>query len=212
MIMDTTSVNELIDLDPKLTAEEIVHIQLLSSDGTSTDVPFKREEFDRLSRKAADANMEVGEYIKKKLDKALTFARSIPSADENVRRLVEAAIERVSFGGCPFVTEISLDRTLGKLYTVINIVNRETGEPGSAQFSDSLPPVLASVEHAIDWIYARVRNVWIHELNEVFLVDGKQRRDLHDDKGGTIYPPEDVSRNELAEFKLQLAAFLMNHR
>jgi hypothetical protein len=136
----------------------------------------------------------------------------VSSTEENVQRLVEAAIARISFGGCPFRTEVKLDRELGKLFTLIDIVDPETGEDSGGQFGDKLPPILSSVEHAIDWIYARVRDVWIHELNEVFLVDGKQKRDLHDAEGNTIPPPEDAPRNELAEFKLQLAAFLMNHR
>jgi hypothetical protein len=59
-------VDEPIDIGP-----ETVHVQLLNPDGTATDVPFTRKEFDRLSSEAVAANMEIAEYIKQKIEKTV---------------------------------------------------------------------------------------------------------------------------------------------
>ena len=136
--------------------------------------------------------------------------RGLTPAEENVQKLVEAAIARISFAACPFQTEVRLDHDLGKLYTTVAASMPEKSEYDAAQFGDKLPPALASVDHAIEWIYMRVHDVWIHELNEVFLVDGSRRRDLHDEQGDTIPAPEDAGTHALADFKRRLAAFLMD--
>jgi hypothetical protein len=130
-------------------------------------------------------------------------------AEQHVHAIVEDAIGRVSFWSCPFNTEMKLDRDDGKFHVLINIVNLDNAETGTSDFSWKLPPILVSGEHAIEWIYGCVREAWVHELNEVFFVDGARRRDLHDAEGRTVVPPEEADRNELDAFKIQLAAFLM---
>lgn len=128
-----------------------------------------------------------------------------------IEQHVDAAIRSVSFPSCPFHTKIKRDRKSGKFQVTIDIVDRKTGEPACAQFGWNLPVFLSSTEHAVDWIYQCVRETWVHELNEIFFVDGKRRRDLHDAEWFAILPPEEVAYHELSAFKIQLAAFLGNH-
>lgn len=128
-----------------------------------------------------------------------------------IEQHLDAAIRSISFPSCPFHTKIKRDRRSGKFHVTIDIIDRKTGEPAQAQFGWNLPMYLFSTEHAVDWIYQRVRETWLHELNEIFFVDGKRRRDLHDAEGFAIMPPEELAYHELIAFKAQLAAFLGNH-
>lgn len=75
------------------------------------------------------------------------------------------------------------------------------------RFSWQLPVALMSREHALDWIYAYVREVWVHELNEWLCVDGKRRHDLHDADGHALEPPGE--RTNLAVLKHDIFALLM---
>jgi hypothetical protein len=109
--------------------------------------------------------------------------------------LIESAIKSISFAACPFHTEIKLDRRRNKFYVQLNSNDRETGEPAVISFISDVP-LLTSLKQAIDWIYARTRDAWIHELNEVFFVDGAQRYDLHDN-GCLVIPPDEAKRRQL---------------
>ncbi len=90
----------------------------------------------------------------------------------------------------------------------LDIFDRDTGTPVTIDLRDDLPTFLISREHALDWIYARVRDAWVHELNEALFVDGTRRRELHNARGQTIPPPDEAARSELDAFKVQLATFL----
>ena len=79
-----------------------------------------------------------------------------------------------------------------RLVVQMNVLDRDTGDPQTLRVFWRLPPVLPTLEHAIDWIYARVRESWAHELNEALHVGGIRRRDLHNERGGAMPPPPDT--------------------
>lgn len=126
-----------------------------------------------------------------------------------VRDLVAQVVRDVTFVRAAIETRIAVKSDGFHVY--LDVAHRETGKKITLDLCWGLPPLLASRAHAVDWIYACVRDAWVHELNEALLVGGVLRHDLHDDLGRTIPPPDEggVARSEMDTFKVQLAAFLM---
>jgi len=85
-----------------------------------------------------------------------------------------------------------LELTRFGLRITVSTRDRETGSPIGITFTHKLPPPSSlpflTSEIVIEWIYACIRDAWVHELNEALFVRGKRRRDLHDGKGKTIRP------------------------
>jgi len=91
----------------------------------------------------------------------------------------------------------------------LDCAHRDTGVESTLDLRWDLPPLLLSREHALDWIYACIREAWVHELNEALFVDGARRRDLHNERGQTILPPDKAAGSAVDAFKLELATFLL---
>jgi len=133
-------------------------------------------------------------------------SRRSPSA-KAARDLIIQATQDISLVHPAIRTELAVKPAVFRVR--LDILNRETGKPCTIDFTWPLPPLLSSREHALDWIYACVRDAWVHELNEALFVDGIRRHELHTDGGQVIPPPgEDARAGDLASFKVQLAAFL----
>ena len=128
-----------------------------------------------------------------------------PSA-EAARDLVVAAASAVEFVFAVIPTRIVIESD--GFHIQIDTLNRETGNPSTIDLRWDMPPLLSSREHALDWIYSCARDAWVHELNEALFVDGARRRELHSGTGQTIPPPDEVAKSALDSFKCQLAAFL----
>jgi hypothetical protein len=126
---------------------------------------------------------------------------------KQTRRRVLRAIRRISFEADPFSTTLSLDRK-SKLWVGLSVICRDTGEPVTIRFGNELPLLFLSDEEVVDWIYMRVRAAWVHELNEALFVDGARRRDLHDERGNTIDPPEDRLLRDVQYVGIRLATLL----
>jgi hypothetical protein len=122
--------------------------------------------------------------------------RSIKRTIAQDQLLVARAIARISFAACPLHTEIKIDRRRNRLRIILRVNAHETGELLCLELSRIIP-LLASVDQAIDWIYACTREAWVHELNEVLLLDGTRRHDLHDSSGHAIMPPDEAARGRL---------------
>jgi hypothetical protein len=129
------------------------------------------------------------------------------SAAKAARFLVGRAVCSINFVHSAIPTRLIVKAD--GLHVQIDSFERETGDEVVVDLRYPLPPLLTDRDHAVDWIYAQVRDAWVHELNEALFVDGFRRRNLHDANGQTIPPPEDAARGELHTFKTQLAAFLM---
>ena len=127
-------------------------------------------------------------------------------AAKAARDLIVRAVRDIDFVHAAIPTKLVIE-TDG-FHVQIDILDRETGEPCTIDLRWDLPPLLTSREHALDWIYACVRDAWVHELNEALFVDGFRRRELHNNRGQTIPPPDEAAKGELDSFKVQLAAFL----
>lgn len=128
-------------------------------------------------------------------------------AEKAARELIVQAVRDITFVHAAISTELVIEPD--GFHVSLVIFDRETGEPCAIDLRWDLPPFLLSHEHAIDWIYTCVREAWVHELNEALFVDGIRRRNLHNDRGQTILPPDEVASSDLNTFKIQLAAFLM---
>lgn len=126
------------------------------------------------------------------------------------RKFIRSAVDRVSFAADPFGTKLSLARQ--RLWVSIQVVGVDTHEAAAVSFGSVFPTCLLSEDEAIEWICVCVRSAWIHELNEMLCVDGRRRRDLHDDRGSTIAPPEDEILGNLRVFKARLDTFLRDAR
>jgi len=136
----------------------------------------------------------------------LALVPPITEAAKLARELVEVTVNHVDFVNPAIPTRISVESD--GFHVQIDTRDRKTGEPCMIDLRWDLPPILNDREHALDWIYACVREAWVHELNEALFVDGKRRRELHDDQGRTIAPPDEAARSELDTFKVKLARFL----
>jgi hypothetical protein len=136
-----------------------------------------------------------------------TSERLQHTAAQEAADLVLQAVRSIDFVHAAIKTELLVEPD--GFHVRLDVANRETGEPVTLDLRWNLPPFLISREHAIDWIYACVREAWVHELNEALFVDGARRRDLHNGSGQTIPPPDEAARCALDVFKMQLAAFLM---
>ena len=136
-----------------------------------------------------------------------TSRRLQRTAAEEIADLIIQAVRSVDFFHPAIKTELLVEPD--GFHVHLDVLDRETGDPVTIDLRWDLPPFLTSREHALDWIYACVREAWVHELNEALFVDGVRRRDLHNGRGQTIPPPDEAARCELDAFKMQLAAFLM---
>lgn len=111
---------------------------------------------------------------------------------------VRAALATVSFLFMALPTRVDflmaarVRRRGPRLRVTINTLDRDTGDPIQLGMYWSIPPSLPTNEHAIDWIYACVRETWVHELNEAFHMNEGRRRDLHFDNGSSRPPPPDL--------------------
>jgi|ERR1700751_2873026 len=115
---------------------------------------------------------------------------------KEVLDLILEAVESIDFVNAAIKTEIHVEPD--GFHVRLDIFDRETGDPGVLDLRWDLPPFFASREQALDWIYARVREAWVHELNEALFVDGTRRRDLHNARGQTITPPEETILSNLS--------------
>ena len=107
--------------------------------------------------------------------------------------LLAALIPRVKFLHAGIPTRIA--RRGSKFFVYLDTCNRDTGEPCVIRMSWTIPPATEATEEMwLDWIYWCVKYAWVHELNEAMHLDGKRRRDLHDETGRTIPPPGDADR------------------
>jgi len=135
-----------------------------------------------------------------------TRSPALPPAAQVARDLLVAATRDVDFVYPAVPTRLVIEPD--GFHVQLDIFDRETGAPVAIDLRWDMPPLLISREHALDWIYSCVRDAWVHELNEALFVDGTRRRELHNDHGQTIPPPDEAARGELDSFKVQLAAFL----
>jgi hypothetical protein len=127
-------------------------------------------------------------------------------AEKSARDLIVQAARDITFIHAAIRTELAVEPD--GFHVKIDTVHRETGGEVTIDLRWDLPPFLLSRESALDWIYACVRDAWVHELNEALFVDGRRRRELHNDRGQTIPPPDEAARGALDSFKVQLATFL----
>ena len=108
---------------------------------------------------------------------AQVAAPSTTDAAALVRELVGRAISRIRFTYAAIPTTLTFDED--RFAVDLVALDRETGESTTVRLLYWLPPVLASQDAAVEWIYRCVREGWVHELNEAIFVDGTRRRDLH---------------------------------
>jgi hypothetical protein len=128
------------------------------------------------------------------------------AARQAARKLLLRTAREITFVNAALCTRLVV--ASDGLHVKLDTRHRDTGEEITVDLRWELPPLLLSREQALDWIYACVREAWVHELNEALFVSGVRRRDLHDGQGKTILPPD----NEVTVFKMQLAAFLMGRQ
>lgn len=138
--------------------------------------------------------------------KKVSSAPAISPTAKAARDLVVAAARDVEFVFAAIPTRLVI--APDGFHIQIDTLNRETGDPSTIDLRWDMPPLLSSREHALDWIYSCARDAWVHELNEALFVDGARRRELHNGDGQTIPPPDEAARSALDSFKCQLAAFL----
>lgn len=109
--------------------------------------------------------------------------------------LLEQAVTRVSFVRSAINTAISLEADGFHVHLCTR--HRDTNEEICIDLRWDFPRRLSSFDDAVDWIYSCVREAWVHELNEALFVDGTRRRDLHDEQGRTVMPPDEKPFMEL---------------
>lgn len=151
-----------------------------------------------------DLNPEdTREYTQAPFVSAATVA-----AAKHSRELLALAAADIRFVNAAISTTLAVNP--GGLYVYIDIMERDTGEPTTFQARWDIPTTLLSREHATDWIYACVREAWIHELNEAMFVNGVRRRDLHEGETKSKRPPEEIDavQIEIEHLKMQLVGFL----
>jgi hypothetical protein len=119
---------------------------------------------------------------------------ALDAREARSRALVLEAMRAVSFRYPALGTSLCIEFDYFRV--VLETRNRDTGDSVSIGIGDMLPTTIETFEHAVDWIYARVRDAWVHELNEALYVHGKRRRDLHRDDGKTV--PAPMSQKEAA--------------
>lgn len=136
-----------------------------------------------------------------------TSGRLQCTAVKETADLIMQAVRSIDFVHAAIKTKLLIEPD--GLHAHLDVSDRDTGKPVTLDLRWDFPPLLTSREHAIDWIYACVRDAWVHELNEALFVDDVRRRDLHNSRGHTIPPPDEAAQSELDAFKMQLAAFLM---
>jgi hypothetical protein len=120
------------------------------------------------------------------------------------RAYLRRAIRRVSFTKHAMGTSVSLGRN-GKLHVTLANITSIGGKGRSSitvTFSDA--PIMFSEDDAVEWIYLRVKEVWVHELNEMFLLNGHRRNNLHNATAGTLLPPEDVAAERFKRLAAEL--------
>lgn len=135
-----------------------------------------------------------------------------PSAKKNAWNLLVSAASSITFVRTVLPTALAVEPD--GFHVRLDVVDRDTGEEVTLAFRWDFPPLLLSREQALDWIYACVREAWVHELNEALFVDGKRRRDLHNASGQTISPPDDAveaAKRAVDAFKEQLCSLLEGH-
>jgi hypothetical protein len=130
------------------------------------------------------------------------------AAAKHARELLALAAADIRFVNAAITTTLSVNP--GGFYVYIDILERDTGAPTTFQARWDIPTTLLSREHATDWIYACVREAWIHELNEAMLVNGVRRRDLHEGEDKSKRPPEEIEavQIEIEHIKTQIVGFL----
>lgn len=133
--------------------------------------------------------------------------QALTPSSKAARDLIVRAIGDISFVNSAIRTEIHVEPD--GFHVRVDTYDRDSGEPVTADLRDDIPPFLLSRDHAIDWIYGRVRNAWVHELNEAMFVDGTRRRDLHDADGRTIAPPDEIVQGELDALRGKIIALAM---
>ncbi len=113
-------------------------------------------------------------------------------------KLVRVAINEISFRFAAIATRVEFRRSprVGKrgprLCVNITTRDRDNGDPTLLAVYWAIPTEVVTIDLAIDWIYACVRETWTHELNECFHVHDDRRRDLHSETGGAKPPPPDL--------------------
>jgi hypothetical protein len=113
--------------------------------------------------------------------------RRVDECERAARAFLLEVLRSVSFRRPAIPTIIALEAD--GFHVRLQTFQRETGESVTIDIRSTCPPILNSIDEALDWIYARVRDAWVHELNEALFVHGKRRRDLHHDDGALIPAP-----------------------
>jgi len=107
-----------------------------------------------------------------------------------VRASFVALVHSISFSNAPIPTKLTLSANALRVW--LDVRDRQDGSQIRVRLGFYLPAQFPPREVAIEWIYACVQHAWVHELEECFFVDGARRRDMHDERGNTKSPPNDL--------------------
>jgi hypothetical protein len=115
-----------------------------------------------------------------------------PDRMSDARAVVARAIDSIALVHPAIDTAIALGSD-DRLEICIRVPERDTGEEVEFCFYLEVPWIALSRtpsrDEVVDWIYDRLRDAWVHELNEALHVDGARRRDLHDERGRALTLP-----------------------
>jgi hypothetical protein len=111
-----------------------------------------------------------------------------------IRCVVTPVVDSVRMFNAAISTWVSVSPD-GQLEITMQILERDTGERAGIRLCWDFPhwgswPSPPTRDRIVDWIYLCLHDAWVHELNEALHVDGVRRRDLHDERGDAVPPPE----------------------